>query len=291
MEGIIIKGVGGLYTILDKENNREVKAKARGIFRKKSITPLPGDNVVYSSDGQDSSIEEIKTRKNELIRPSISNVTQAILVFALKSPDINWDLLNIFLVILTKKEIKPIIIFNKIDLASTNDIEKAKSIYEKTPYEFLFISAKNDDIKEKIRPYLKDNLTVLMGPSGAGKSTMLNNILGREKMFTGEISNKIGRGKHTTRHTELIEIADGLLADTPGFSSMELIGIESLELPNLMPEFYDYLGGCKFQNCTHIKEPVCSIKEHVGIEISEERYDFYKRHMEKLKEGEKRKWQ
>lgn len=289
MRGRIIKGVGGLYTILDGE--KRINARARGIFRKNSITPLPGDMVDYEVHLDEASIDGIVERKNSLIRPAIANVTQALIVFALKNPDINFELLNIFLVILEKKQIKPIILFNKADIADEETKNKLESIFKMTPYEFYFISAKNDDIKDLIYPLLKDEVSVLMGPSGAGKSSLLNAIVGEERMFTGEVSQKIGRGKHTTRHTELIEVAGGLVADTPGFSSMELIDIQSDELKYLMPEFLPYNNECKFADCSHMKEPGCAVKNHKEVTISPQRYEFYYKSMEKLKEGEKRKWQ
>ena len=289
MKGRIVKGVRGLYTVFG--GDRLYVVRPRGIFRKNMITPLPGDIVEFEYNDEEGTIDKIYERTNDLIRPSIANVTQAILVFALKNPDINWELLNIFLVILEKKNIKPIIIFNKNDISDEETKKHAREMLNDTPYEFHFVSMKNDDVKSLIIDKLKDNTSVLMGPSGAGKSTLLNSILGEERMFTGEVSEKIGRGKHTTRHTELIEVNGGLIADTPGFSSMELMDVSSKELKYYMPEFEDYNDLCKFKDCSHIKEPNCCVKDNIGINISKYRYEFYSKSMEKLLEGEKRKWQ
>ena len=275
--------------VFDGQKNYQVRP--RGILRKNSFSPLPGDLVEFEIHDGEGTIDKIYERKNDLIRPSIANVTQAILVFALKNPDINFELLNIFLAILEQKSIKPIIIFNKNDIADDEIRQKIKEIYNLTPYEFHFVSMKQDDIKSKILEKLKDNITVLMGPSGAGKSTLLNSILGEERMGTGSVSEKIGRGKHTTRHTELVEINSGLIADTPGFSSMDLIGITKDELKYLMPEFDEFNDTCRFTDCSHLKEPGCNVKENIDKKISRERYDFYYKSMEKLIEGEKRKWQ
>ncbi|MFB0919248.1 MAG: ribosome small subunit-dependent GTPase A [Clostridiaceae bacterium] len=288
MEGIIIKGIGGLYTI--KDGDKILEAKPRGIFRKRKISPLPGDRVTYSMEGNTSMIEDISVRKNELIRPAVANVTRAWMVFSIKDPDLNLNLLYTFLLVMEEKNIEPLILFNKSDISDEKDIKQLESIFSKTPYEYKFIIAKNSLESENLKKYLNNELTILCGPSGAGKSTILNNIVGESKMVTGEVSAKIGRGKHTTRHTELVEVSGGLLADTPGFSNIEFKTEDHRDLRFLFPEFQSFEGQCRFNGCLHHKEPGCSVKEQVGITISESRYGFYIETLLKLIEGEKYKW-
>lgn len=289
MEGIIIKGVGGLYYVRDLAGTGVTPCRARGKFRRTG-SPLPGDIVVYEPAAPEGIINEIRPRRNELIRPAIANVTQAFLVFALAEPDINWTLLDHFLLVMEQKAIRPVILLNKTDLASEALIEKAKGHFTGTGYEVLFIRATSDAVCDLINPRLTDEVTVLCGPSGAGKSTLLNQLMGEEKMPTGGLSLKIKRGKHTTRHTELVEMSGGLLADTPGFSNIEPKGIEYRELKDLFPEFREREGNCRFNGCIHDKEPGCAVKADVGTLISEERYEYYQYMLTKLKEEDKYKW-
>lgn len=288
MEGIIIKGIGGLYTI--KDGSKLLEGKPRGIFRKRKISPLPGDRVTYSIEGDTCIIEDIFDRKNELIRPAVANVTRAWMVFSIKNPDLNLNLLYTFLLVMEEKDIKPLILFNKSDISGKKEIDEIDGIFSKTPYEYKFIIAKDSMDSENLREYLINELTILCGPSGAGKSTILNNIVGESKMLTGEVSEKIGRGKHTTRHTELVEVSGGLLADTPGFSNIEFKTEDHRDLRFLFPEFQPYEGKCRFNGCLHHKEPGCSVKNEIGKNISESRYEFYIETLNKLIEGEKYKW-
>ncbi len=288
MEGIIVKGVGGLYFVKDGSNI--VKCKPRGIFRKNKLKPLPGDHVVYSLESEMGTIEQVRIRENELVRPAAANVTQALIVFALKNPDLHLNLLFTFLLVMEEKGIKPVLLFNKRDIAEPAVTEAIRAIFEKTAYDFRFICAEKPDDIEPLKAYLKDNLTILCGPSGAGKSTILNALLGEAKMDIGEVSEKIGRGKHTTRHTELVEIAGGLLADTPGFSNIEFILKDHKLLKNYFPEFSDFEDRCRFNGCMHVNEPDCAVKAAVGEQISEVRYEFYLETFNKLKEGEKHQW-
>lgn len=289
MEGIIIKGVGGLYFVKDDLDQVITPCRARGKFRL-SGSPLPGDHVVYKPDVPEGIINEIKPRRNELVRPAIANVTQAFLVFALAEPDINWTLLDHFLLVMEQKEIRPVIFFNKKDLASDELLEKAKEYYVGTGYEYLFISATSEDIINLILPRLDQEVTVLCGPSGSGKSTLLNQLLGEEKMETGVVSVKIKRGKHTTRHTELVQMGGGFLADTPGFSNIEPKGIEYRELKDLFPEFRNLEGTCRFNGCLHDQEPGCSVKAEVGNTIAPHRYEYYQYMLKRLREEDKYKW-
>lgn len=289
MEGIIIRGVGGLYFVRDSKDNTVTPCRARGKFRRIG-SPLPGDHVVYLKDVPEGSIEEIKERTNELIRPAIANVSQAFLVFALVNPDINWGLLNHFLLVMEQKEITPLILLNKRDLSSDADEASARARFLGTGYEVLFITATQPAIRETLLKRLTGEVTVLCGPSGAGKSTLLNQLLGAYFMTTGAVSEKIGRGKHTTRHTELVELNGGLLADTPGFSNVEPKGISYRELKDLFPEFRGLQDECRFTGCLHDKEPGCAVKAAIGESVSQPRYDYYQAVLNKLREEDKYKW-
>lgn len=289
MEGIIIKGVGGLYYVRDHASGTVTPCRARGKFRR-SGSPLPGDHVIYEPAVPEGIIDEILPRRNDLVRPAIANVTQAFLVFALAEPDINWTLLDHFLLVMEQKEIRPVILLNKKDLASGELLEKATRYFKGTGYELIFISATSEAVREILVPRLAHEVTVLCGPSGAGKSTLLNQLMGEEKMETGAVSDRIKRGKHTTRHTELVEMAGGLLADTPGFSNIEPQGIAYRELKDYFPEFRGLEGDCRFNGCLHDKEPGCAVKAAVGSEISPDRYEYYQYMLKKLREEDKYKW-
>lgn len=289
MEGTIIKGIGGFYYV--KTDSGEIECKARGKFRNKGIIPMVGDIVTLSVKGNNGTIEDIKKRKSELIRPAIANVSQAFIVFSLKNPDINLDLLNKFLLQCEWKNIKSIVCFNKIDLLEDYKDHVAVKMMIDSNYEYIFLNAKSgegiDDIKQK----LKDNISVFCGPSGVGKSTILNCIVGKKVMKTGNISDKLKRGKHTTRHSELIEINGGYVADTPGFSTLELNIDKKEELQEYFPEFHEYSNQCKFNGCLHYKEPQCKIKELVDAgQINKNRYEFYIRTLEEIIKRGKNKW-
>lgn len=289
MEGIIIKGVGGLYEVRDLASDQLTPCRARGKFRRIQA-PLPGDLVVYEPASPEGIINEIHDRKNELIRPAIANITQAFLVFALAEPNVNWNLLDQFLLVMEEKGIRPLILLNKVDLAGRDIKAEADRRFLGTGYEVQLISALEPSVREDLLPRLRDEVTVLVGPSGAGKSTLLNQLLGSEHMPTGVISDRIKRGKHTTRHTELVQIGGGLLADTPGFSSIEQQGIDYRELKDLFPEFRPHEGDCRFNGCLHDREPGCAVKAAIGTSVSTERYDYYQYMMTKLKEEDKHKW-
>lgn len=281
MQGTIVKGIAGFYYI--KTDEGIVECKARGKFRHNELTPMVGDIVEIAVENGKGVIDKINERTNQLIRPAVSNVTQALVVFALKNPEINEDLLNKFLISCEFNNLKVVVCFNKLDLASNEETNEIVDMIRSTGYEVLFIKAKEgygiDQIKEK----LKNNITVFCGPSGVGKSTILNTIAGRELMETGEISERLRRGKHTTRHSELIDVGEGFVVDTPGFSSMDIDFISKEELENCFPEFHEHIGGCKFTGCLHYKEPKCAIKKAVeNSEINVKRYEFYVKILEEI---------
>lgn len=283
MQGVIVKGIGGLYYVDCEE--RVIECKARGKFRHKGLSPMIGDEVVVEDDNDHEGkgvITKILDRKNQLLRPAVANVSQAFVVVSSKNPDLNVTLLYKFLLLCEYNKVRPIICFNKMDIESENS-KAIGGMLEKSGYEVLYLQGKHGVGIEGLKAKIHDNITVFCGPSGVGKSTILNKVLGREVMKTGDISNKLKRGKHTTRHSELVRVEGGFLVDTPGFSSLELDFIEKDELKYLLPEFEPFNEECKFNNCVHFKEPGCKVKEMVEAgRINESRYEFYIRTLEEI---------
>ena len=283
--GQIRKALSGFYYVYD--NGKVIQCRGRGVFRNRGESPLVGDFVDYTVEGNnDGTITVIHERKNNLVRPPIANIDQAILVFSIKEPDFNTILLDRFLVVLESFHIEPIICLTKSDLMDEKletQIREYMSDYEKIGYQ-LFMTYKDDPaFDEKITPLLAGKTTVLAGQSGVGKSTLLNTILPSLDLKTGVISNALGRGKHTTRHVELIEVCGGLLADTPGFSSFEFDLMEKEELYRCFPEFVIKQNDCKFRECMHVKEPKCAVKEAVDSgEIKAYRYKHYLQFLEEI---------
>jgi ribosome biogenesis GTPase len=282
MKGTIIKGIGGFYYV--KTEDGVTECKARGKFRYNELTPMVGDLVEIDVVNNKGSIEKIFDRSTELVRPAVSNVTQAFVVFALKNPEINEDLLNKFLISCEYNSLKVVVCFNKSDLASEKDNDIVKHL-RSANYDIVVLHAKGDDELIELRTRLKDNITVFCGPSGVGKSTMLNKLVGAKVMETGEISSRLQRGKHTTRHSELIEIEGGFVVDTPGFSILDIDFIPKDQLQYCFPEFEPYINSCKYRGCLHNKEPECAVKKAVEEEnIYLERYNFYKKLIEEYKD-------
>ncbi len=282
MQGVIIKGVGGLYFV--KVQDKVIECKARGKFRYTGLSPVIGDKVeiMLETDESKGVIEKIFTRETEMIRPVVANVTQAFVVFAFKQPDLNMDLLNKFLVLCEHYKLKIVLCLNKLDLVEQVDEDLIKEL-KSVGCDIVFLKAKEGDGLSELKTRIKDNITVFCGPSGVGKSTILNSILGREAMKTGDISKKSQKGKHTTRHSELIEYEEGFLLDTPGFSSLSLDFIEKEQLQDCFPEFEKHRCECRFSNCVHYKEPNCRVKQAVeDNEIYRDRYKFYIKTLEEI---------
>lgn len=276
--GIIIKGIGGFYYVSSEDGMYE--CKARGIFRKEGLTPLTGDQVVFSiSDPllKKGSIEQISGRSSLLVRPAVANVNQLVAVMAAKSPDPDLLLLDKLLITAEKNEMKAVLCINKIDLDIQGRSEAVRKDYSLAGYTVIQTSSKANTGFDELKAALKGHISVFAGQSGVGKSTILNRILNTMVMKTGSISDKIERGKHTTRHAELIQLEDGgYVADTPGFSSFELAGISYSKLQYYFPEFADHLGGCRFTGCSHISEPDCGVKQAVEEKtVSRDRYERY----------------
>lgn len=289
MLGTIVKGIAGFYYV--KVEDEIIECKARGKFRFDELTPIVGDKVQISSKNGKGVIEKVLPRTSELIRPTVANVSQAFVVFAIKNPDINLDLLNKFLVLCEYNSMKIVVCINKTDLASKEDISEITAILDATGYDIVYLRAKEGTGLDELTSRLSNNVTVLCGPSGAGKSTLLNKLSGQKLMETGEVSEKIGRGKHTTRHSELIQVNDGFLVDTPGFSTLDMDFMEKEKLQFCFPEFKDYLHNCRFSGCLHHKEPDCAVKRALEENnINKIRYEFYIKTLEELGNRRNKRW-
>ncbi len=282
-----MKGIAGFYYV-NVESMGLYECKAKGNFRNKKIKPLVGDNVeidIIDEDNKIGNITEIFGRKSELIRPAVANVDQAIVIFAAADPAPNFNLLDRFLVMMQNQNIDTIICFNKMDKVKTEDKETLESIYKDSGCKLKFLSVKFNEGLNEIKDILKNKTTVLAGPSGVGKSSFVNKLNPEAEMETGAISEKIKRGKHTTRHSELIYLGgETYLMDTPGFSSLALFDMEKEELKDCYPEFDMFDEPCRFLGCVHVNEPDCIIKENVANgTINETRYTNYKLLYEELK--------
>ena len=287
MQGKIIKGIAGFYYVNVVEFG-VYECKAKGIFRKEKQKPLVGDNVeieVLDEETMTGNITALLPRKNELIRPAVANIDQALVVFAVTRPSPHFNLLDRFLVMMERQDIPVVLCFNKEDIAEDEQVEKLRSVYEGCGYPCVFTSALEERNIEKIKELPKGKTTVIAGPSGVGKSSLINILNPDAKMETGDISSKIERGKHTTRHSELFTIAqDSYIMDTPGFSSLYVNDFEKEELKYYFPEFDPYEGTCRFLGCDHVHEPDCAVKAAVEAgEIHEIRYKDYLEMYEELK--------
>lgn len=276
--GKIIKSLSGFYYVLCE--GEVYQCRGRGNFRKKKVTPLVGDLVEFKAENKEEGyILSIENRKNELVRPPISNVDQALIVTSAVHPDFNALLLDRFLVLVEEKRIEPFIVISKVDQLDEQQMEvmeSYKTLYEKIGYPVILSAVDDTESMDLVQSHLAGRTTVIAGQSGVGKSSLLNSIDPRLSIDTDEISESLGRGKHTTRHVELYEIAGGLVADTPGFSSLEFGELELDQLPECFPEFVEVQNGCKFRGCLHHKEPKCAVKSAVEAgDISEQRYEHY----------------
>lgn len=283
MQGKIIKGVAGQYLVMvEKEGLFDCKAK--GIFRKDNEKPMVGDVVEIEklpAEGNKKievgNIVKILPRKNSLIRPAVSNIDQALVIFSVTNPKPNFILLDRFLIYMASMNVDCNIIFSKEDLDEDEELQNIMKQYEKSGARVFSCSVKNESGIEEIKKLLKGKTSTVAGPSGVGKSSLINILQSDVVMEVGEISEKIDRGKHTTRHSQLIALDDNTyILDTPGFSSLELFDITEENLASFYPEFGEYESGCRFIGCTHLHEPVCGVKEALAAgEIAELRYSNY----------------
>ena len=273
IRGQVIKCIAGMYTVLTT-NKILITCTARGKFRKLKLTPMVGDFVEIDSE---PALSSIMPRKNMLNRPFVANIDVAVIIMAASEPEFNPGLLDRFLVLSEYANISPVICINKADLC---DISEKTAPYQQAGYDIIFVSAKSGQGLEYLKEYMKDGLYVFAGPSGVGKSSIINRLIPGANMQTGELSTRLSRGKHTTRHAEILQIPlGGQVIDTPGFSSLETDIIPKNELAALFKEFLPYIPKCNFNNCIHIKEVNCAVKNEVGENIHPLRYESYKNMM------------
>ena len=278
MQGKIIRGIGGFYYI--NAGNSIYECKAKGSFRKDGIRPLVGDDCIINildEKNRLANITSILPRHSEIIRPAVANVDQAMIIFAISRPEPNFNLLDRFIIQISQKDLPCIIVINKMDLADDDQRREIEEAYVACGCKVVFTSVSNREGVEEIRKLIKGKTTTVAGPSGVGKSSMINLLQSAVKMQTGVLSDKIDRGKHTTRHSELIPIdEDTYILDTPGFSSLNLFDVSTDTLKDYYYEFEEYAAECRFLDCKHISEPDCGVKKAVESgEISRLRYENY----------------
>ena len=288
MKGKIMKGIAGFYYV-NVAGSGLYECKAKGIFRKEKIKPLVGDEVemeVLDESEKTGNIERILPRRNELIRPAVANIDQALVIFAVTDPKPHFNLLDSFLVMMERKEIPVVLCFNKKDIAKPEEAGGLEEIYSACGYPLILTSALTMENIERIRELLLGKTTAVAGPSGVGKSSLINLLQPEACMETGSISRKIARGKHTTRHSELIYIEEGAyIMDTPGFSSLYVNDFEKEELKRYFREFIPFEGYCRFNGCSHVHEPGCAVKQAVEErKIHRTRYENYLEMYRELKE-------
>ena len=291
MQGKIVKGISGFYYVHVVESGI-YECKAKGIFRQQKMKPLVGDDVeidIILEEKKTGNVAAILPRKNALIRPAVANVDQALLIFAAASPNPNFNLLDRFLVMMGRQDVPVILCFNKCDLITEEQQQEIAAIYEASGCKILFVSAKKELGLKELQEILEGKTTTVAGPSGVGKSSLINLLAPEACMETGEISKKIERGRHTTRHAELIQLkGDGYIMDTPGFSSLYLPEMEKEELQDCYPEFAAFEPYCRFQGCSHISEPDCGVKEALSEgKIHLVRYENYCQLYGELKDRKK----
>lgn len=289
MTGRIVKNISNEYTVENISTKEKITLKPRGKFRYKDEDLKVGDMVEYDN----MSIYKVLERKNTFLRPFISNIDYSIIVMSLKMPDINYELLDKFIINMEEENVTPIIIITKCDLATSTEIEdcKEKMEYYKKYYNVFYSSKSGLEKEKEFFEIINNKITVLSGQSGAGKSSLLNTFDSNLNLKTQDISLALNRGKHTTRYTELLEINNSYIADTPGFSSLDLTSIKSTDLKEYYKEFVDHLNECKYNQCVHVHEPGCIIKDLVEKnEILKSRYDSYIKFYNEIKEKEKNFW-
>lgn len=290
-KGIITCLIAGEYTVYDELTNNYYKGKPRGIFRIKDNTLKVGDRVTYDLLEDKITITKLLDRTNDLIRPQIANVDQAFVVFSVKEPDLNLNLLDRFITILEYNKITPILIFNKWDLLNDDDLREVLEVekyYSKLGYKVIRTSAKQS-LLNQLESFIENKISVITGQSGVGKSSILNVLDPSLKLNTNDISKALNRGKHTTRHVELIKIKNGWIADTPGFGIMEFIDMEETDIAHSFVEFFELSSSCKYSGCLHLNEPKCMVKDGVlSGTILKSRYENYKQFIEEIKK--RKKW-
>lgn len=293
-KGRIVKAMSSFYYV--EVHAKVYECKARGIFKKEGIMPIVGDFVevtVIDEDGEYGVIEKIYPRTSILLRPPIANATKALLVFGVKEPKPNLSLIDRFIARAQKESLEVVLCFNKIDLEDEDNYIEWKKLYERVGYKVFLVSAKEERHVEKLREELKGHITVVAGPSGVGKSSLINALDRRLNLKTGAVSEKLGRGRHTTRYASLIDIGEETwVVDTPGFSSLSLDDMEERELKEYFIEFHEYDHDCRFgYNCLHENEPDCAVKSAVEEgDLPQKRYDSYLQLLQELREVSRKKY-
>lgn len=287
-KGIILKALSGFYYVEDQESKELIQCRSRGLFRKQKITPLVGDYVGFLTEEDGNGyVMEVYERKNELVRPPIANVDLALVVFSVKEPDFSVKLLDRFLAVIEMNGIEPVIVLTKLDLLTDEervDLEPKINYYREIGYKVIETSSKQQFGLEAITELIQDEIIVVCGQSGVGKSSLLNTIDQSLDIQVNEISKALGRGKHTTRHVELHKLCGGLIADTPGFSSLDLDQLEPIDLSQCFIEFYELSDQCKFRGCLHENEPRCAVKQAVeNEEVLPTRYENYLQFLTEIK--------
>lgn len=287
MQGKIVKGISGFYYVHIAESGI-YECKAKGVFRNQKIKPLVGDNVeiaILDEKEKLGNIERILPRSNELIRPAVANIDLALVIFAAAKPQPNFNLLDRFLIMMEYQKVPVTICFNKTDLLSEEELHRFADIYAACGYPVVYTSAAQQEGLEPLLALLEGKTAAVAGPSGVGKSSLINCLQPDRQMETGEISRKIERGRHTTRHSEIIPIhGNTYIMDTPGFSTLNIPGFEKEDLQQYYREFAAYEPYCRFKGCSHIGEPDCGVKEALAEgKISTLRYENYKLLYEELK--------
>ena len=291
MQGKIVKGISGFYYV-HIAGSGIYECKAKGIFRNQNIKPLVGDNVeiaILDEKEKLGNIEKILPRSNALIRPAVANIDMALVIFAAAKPQPNFNLLDRFLIMMEYQDVPVTICFNKSELLSDEELHVFAYVYEACGYPVIYTSAKQGEGIDELLALLENKTTAVAGPSGVGKSSLINCLQPDRQMETGDISRKIERGRHTTRHSEIIPIHDNTyIMDTPGFSTLNIPGFEKEDLQQYYREFAEYEPYCRFKGCSHIGEPDCGVKDALSEgKISELRYENYKLLYEELKDIKK----
>lgn len=299
-EGLIVKALSGYYYVKPEGSapGEVIQCRGRGIFKKKGLTPLVGDQVIYTpTENGEGTVDEILPRTTELVRPPIANARLAVLLFSLKEPDLNLSLLDKFLVHIEHAGLRALICLTKEDLLGEADkteeadpTEQVKQLYEEIGYDVIVTSSVSGLGTDEVRSRLAGEISVFSGQSGVGKSTLLNAMLPGLSLETSEISLKLGRGRHTTRHVELIELDNGgYVADTPGFSQLDFLELGVEELSSCFREFRELADDCKFRGCSHLHEPGCRVREALERgEVASSRYEHYVQFQQEMKDKKRR---